>query len=312
MTEPLAHLPWNARALWERLRGVLPGIDVEILARCDSTNTRLIERAREAGGDPEAPITHPGCLDANEPLAATPRGRRGGDVEPRLLVAEYQTQGRGRLGRTWVAQPGASLTFSLALALAPRDWSGLSLAAGLAIAQALEPQPPAGGTPRIVLKWPNDLYLASRGPGGERSARKLGGILVETVNVGRQRMCVVGVGINIAPVTLPPDHEAVACLQELRPGVRAPQALAEVAVPLARALLAFEREGFTPLVPGYARRDWLLEQPLLATTNGNPHGLAGVAEGIDARGALLLRTGGRVERIVSGEVSVRPAARGAA
>ena len=112
-----------------------------MLARADSTNTLLLDRARALAGAPDAVITRPGELDnagaaTTEP---TPLGRRGADVQPCLLVAEQQTRGRGRLGRDWVSSAGASLTFSLALPLAPADWSGLSLAVGLALAEALEP-----------------------------------------------------------------------------------------------------------------------------------------------------------------------------
>jgi BirA family biotin operon repressor/biotin-[acetyl-CoA-carboxylase] ligase len=94
-------------------------------------------------------------------------------------VAEHQTRGRGRLGRGWGRSAGASLTFSLSLPLAPRDWSGLSLAVGVALADALEP-PLDGAVPRIGLKWPNDLWLDRR-PG---SGRKLGGVLIETAGRG--------------------------------------------------------------------------------------------------------------------------------
>ena len=76
---------------------------------------------------------------------------------PCLLVAERQTAGRGRHGRAWHATPDASLTFSLAWPLAPRRLSGLSLAVGVALAEALDPR--AGDALRIGLKWPNDLWL---------------------------------------------------------------------------------------------------------------------------------------------------------
>ncbi len=83
-------LDWGAEALWQQLEPLLPGLTVEVAARVDSTNTRLLDLAR-AGPD-----------------------------APALLVAEAQTAGRGRLGRGWVATPGASLTFSLALPFAPQ------------------------------------------------------------------------------------------------------------------------------------------------------------------------------------------------
>jgi BirA family biotin operon repressor/biotin-[acetyl-CoA-carboxylase] ligase len=292
--QPKAHLHWGAEALWERLLPLLPDLSVEVVARTDSTNTRLIERARAAGGDPEAPITRPGQLDARAAARPTPHGRRTVDLAPVLLVAEQQTRGRGRMGRDWQSSPVDSLTFSLALPLAPADWSGLSLAVGLALAEALDPAD-ATATPRIGLKWPNDLWLIER-PG---AGRKLGGILIETVSVGRHRMCVVGVGLNIRPH----DYEgfSAAFLSEVLPGIDAPGALARVAEPLVRELLRFEREGFAPRVERYARRDVLRGQ-WVTTSAGEA--CTGMAEGVDAGGALLLRAG-ELQRIVSGEVSVR-------
>ncbi len=291
------HLQWGAEALWESLEPLLPGLSVEVLPRCESTNTKLLDRARAFSGDREAPVTRPGDLDALAQAERTPHGRRSGDVSPCLLVAEQQTRGRGRLGRDWVSEAGASLTFSLSLPMAPAQWGGLSLAVGLAVADALDPD----GPPRIGLKWPNDLWLLD-GPG---RGRKLGGILIETLSVGQQRMVVVGVGLNIAP-----QHGAAAaglthgyaCLQELQPGRTAPQALARVAVPLVRALKAFESDGFAPLVPAYTRRDLLLGRAV--SSSGGADNLQGTARGVDAQGALLLDSGG-IHRVLSGEVSVR-------
>jgi BirA family biotin operon repressor/biotin-[acetyl-CoA-carboxylase] ligase len=316
------HLHWGAESLWQTLEPLLPGLSVEVLARVESTNTRLLERARASSGDPDAPITRTGELDAlarAQGLQSSRYGRRQGDISPCLLVAEDQTRGRGRLGRDWVSSPGASLTFSLSLPLAPVQWGGLSLAVGLALADALDPQAAAGGaaTPRIVLKWPNDLWLAE-GPG---RGRKLGGVLIETVSVGQRRMCVVGVGLNVRPQPALVDGLAhgYASLSELQPGITAPQALAQVAQPLVQALLRFQHQGFAPLVPAYNRRDLLRGQPVVAS-GGEPQ--QGVVEGVDETGALRLYQTpaapgadglpatavpgqGEVLRIVSGEVSVR-------
>lgn len=310
------HLHWGAEALWESLQAVLPGVGVEVLARVESTNTRLLERARQAGGAADAPITRPGELDALPRRETTPHGRRAADLSPCLLVAEQQTRGRGRMGRDWVSSPGASLTFSLALPLAPAQWGGLSLAVGLALAEALDPQP-AGAVPRLALKWPNDLWLvdgpwAAAAPGQPRRGRKLGGILIETVSVGDQRLCVVGVGLNVAPQ--PPGQgeglaHGYACLQELQPAMTAPRALAAVAVPLARELRRFERQGLGPRLADYARRDLLQGQPVLTQSGSQP--LAGMADGVDEQGALLLRHQDDVHRVLSGEVSVRLATAGA-
>jgi BirA family biotin operon repressor/biotin-[acetyl-CoA-carboxylase] ligase len=279
------HLHWGAEALWEQLQPVLPGLSVEVVARLDSTNTRLLERARDVGGDPDA------------------------DLAPCLLVAEEQTAGRGRLGRGWVSAPGRSLTFSLALPMATLQWGGLSLAVGVALADALDPLAASPAATCLALKWPNDLWL--RDAAAPAGGRKLGGILIETVAVGTQRMVVVGVGLNVRPReaaasgAATPLHHGYACLQELSPAASAPAALAAVAVPLAQTLKRFEREGFAPFLEAFTRRD-LLRGRGVSVSGGLE--LQGTAEGVDAQGALLVRAGGVCHRVVSGEASVRLAA----
>ena len=286
------HLPWGAQALWQQLTPLLPELSVEVVARLDSTNTELLERLR-----------------------------RQAETQPCLLVAEHQTRGRGRQGKAWLASPGASLTFSLALPMAPTDWSGLSLAVGLAVAETFDPQPP-GGTPRLGIKWPNDLLLmAPAATGGVATGtatttatatsalgRKLGGILIETVQVGAKRMAVVGIGLNVLPR---PDDAAeralswgYACLQELECGLTAPAALARLALPLVRSLQAFERDGFASLRERFAARDVLLGKPVTTTLPDLP---AGTADGVDATGTLWLQVAGQRRPVASGEVSLRPA-----
>jgi BirA family biotin operon repressor/biotin-[acetyl-CoA-carboxylase] ligase len=293
-----ARLPsWDVEALWSRLWEVLPGVSVEVVARCESTNGLLLDRVRESGGWPDQPATVPGVL-VDAPLAAPPLGRRAGDTLPCLLVAEEQTHGRGRQGRTWRSVRGASLTFSLALPLAPADWGGLSLAAGVALADALDP--PDGGAPRIGLKWPNDLWLVD-GPG---RGRKLGGILIETLAVGRLRMAVVGVGLNVAPQAVDEARDERACLHELDPTLSAPQVLHRVAVPLAQALRRHEAEGFGAFAADYARRDLLCGLTVTTSAATVPQGLA---LGVSASGALRVRApDGTVHELSGGEVSVRP------
>jgi BirA family transcriptional regulator, biotin operon repressor / biotin---[acetyl-CoA-carboxylase] ligase len=296
------HLRWGAEALWRELGPLLPGLSIEVVASADSTNTRLLERARIASGRRDGVITTPGQLDSAPGAidTPTPRGRRNDDTHPCLLVAEQQTSGRGRQGRDWRSSPGLSLTFSLAMALRPPSWSGLSLAVGVALADALDPAP-ADASTHIGLKWPNDLWLM----GSPGRGRKLGGVLIETVAVGDRRMTVVGVGLNVQPQPSTADlSSGFACLQELRPGIDAPQALKLVALPLAQTLKRFEREGFAPFVGAYRRRDLLLGQPVSTTFPGVSEG---VAEGIDEHGALRVRSG-EVHTLVSGEVSVRPTA----
>lgn len=304
-------LSWGAHELWERLEPRLPGLSVEVLARVQSTNSALLERARIAPGAQHAAGSAAGPSDEG----AGRVGRRQADMQPCLLVAEHQIAGRGRGGRGWRSARGASLTFSLALPLAPADWSGLSLAVGVALADALQPEAPAADTPRIALKWPNDLWLvpsADQGPPADGSlGRKLGGILIETVPLPRgDRACVVGVGLNVQPLAgVGGMDSGCAGVQEIAPALDAPALLARVAPVLAGALLRFEREGLAPFAAAYAGRDLLRGRVVRAAHGDSSVGVVeGVAEGIDADGALRLRHAAGVALLVGGEVGVRPAA----
>jgi BirA family transcriptional regulator, biotin operon repressor / biotin---[acetyl-CoA-carboxylase] ligase len=269
---------WDAPALERALARELPGLRVDVSAQVDSTNTRLLEAAR------------------------------AGDASPCLLVAEAQTGGRGRQGRRWQSAPGASLTFSLRTTIARDDWSGLSLAVGLALADAIDP---GTGPAAIGLKWPNDLLLASAGDAGVLT-RKLGGILIESIAAGSGwRVAVIGIGLNVAPLVLNELSnelsQGYACAQELRADIDAPRLLAIVAAPLLAALRTFERHGFAPLKQRYAARDLLAGQPVTTTLD---EARAGIAEGVDDDGALWVRAGGVRHRVVGGEVSVRSSAAG--
>ncbi len=277
MTAPIR---WPAEAVWEAVAPLLPGFTVEVLPSIDSTNTELMRRAR------------------------------AGQTEPTLLVAEQQTAGRGRLGRVWQSDVGASLMLSLGLPMVPRDWSGLSLAVGVSVAESLQPTLPPlepGQPPRIGLKWPNDLWLSGD--------RKLGGILVETASfVAPQaaqpatthgtaaRYVVVGIGINVLPrsgegMSMPPG-----CLQDVEPGLDAPAALLRIVPPLVAMLQGFDACGFAPVQPRFAARDVLQGRPVTLSD-----GQTGTAHGVAEDGALLVHTAQGMQAVTSAEISVRPA-----
>ncbi|NBW24456.1 MAG: biotin--[acetyl-CoA-carboxylase] ligase [Betaproteobacteria bacterium] len=253
---------WPVEDLQRALEPLLAGITMEVMAEVDSTNSELMRRIRQ------------------------------GQHAPLLLVAERQSAGRGRQGRSWLShtdpqgQPHAhaSLTFSLGLPLQRNDLSGLSLAVGVALADALHPA--------IGLKWPNDLWW---------DGRKLGGILIETANQGAHRFVVIGAGLNLSP---PPGNDLrnpAAGLQQLLPDLDAPALLTHVVRPLVQALVRFEAGGFAPVQAAFAKRDVLLGKPLDCSD-----GRSGTGAGVDARGALLLHTAHGLETVVSDEVSVRP------
>ncbi|GAB2741368.1 hypothetical protein GCM10027019_21490 [Melaminivora jejuensis] len=271
---------WPAEDIWQQVEPLLPGFCVEVLASVDSTSSELMRRAR------------------------------AGRTEPTLLVAETQTAGRGRLGRSWQTAgvyegTGVvpALTFSLGLMLAPRDWSGLSLAVGVSVAESLEPLP---GAPRIRLKWPNDLWLAD--------GRKLGGILVETASfatgpqtASQPRYVVIGIGLNVLPVLAPDLTNTPACLRELDAALSAPRALQRITAPLVQALLGFAEHGFAPFQPRFARRDVLAGRAVTLSD-----GRGGTAHGVTDDGALLVHTADGMQAITTADISVRPQAGAAA
>jgi len=286
-------LHWGAEALWQQLLPLLPGLSVEVVERTSSTNTALLERARV--------LTRPDPDNADvlvhRSVESAAFGRRAADVQPCLLVAENQTGGRGRQGRSWQSAAGASLTFSLSLALDSADWSGLSLAVGVAIAEALDP-PRGDAPPRLWLKWPNDLWLMD----GPDAGRKLGGVLIETVAAGPKRLAVIGVGLNVRPLAVADLSSGIASVQELDAQANAPRVLARIAEPLVLALRRFESEGYAGFAAPYRRRDLLLDRPVRTTLPAAPEG---IARGVDERGALRVQTAAGLVAVQSGEVSVR-------
>jgi BirA family transcriptional regulator, biotin operon repressor / biotin---[acetyl-CoA-carboxylase] ligase len=245
---------WPAEAIWEEVSPHLPGFSVEILPTIDSTNSELMRRARA------------GLSDAV------------------LLVAETQSAGRGRLDRQWRSQRGDSLTFSLGLPFAPKDWTGLSLAVGLSLAESLHPQ--------VGLKWPNDLWIE----GG-----KLGGILIEAASTGAHSYVVIGVGLNIRAQAAEGLRTPPAALSDWQPGLCAADALARVAAPLVAAVQTFALTGFAPLRARFHARDVLNGQMVITSD-----GVQGMALGVDDSGALCIETSTGVVSVHSSEVSVRP------
>ena len=313
--EPDAALAWGAHALWQQLVPLLPGLSVEVLRSAPSTNSALLERARVLPEDRRDAAQADDSADVRvrRSVESAAFGRRAADLQPCLLVAEHQSAGRGRQGRTWKSAPGASLTFSLGLPLALADWSGLSLAVGVALCDALDPRPGPGhgrgpeieSALRLGLKWPNDLWLVdARGSAatGTDAGRKLGGILIETVAAGTQRLAIIGIGLNVLPFAAGDTNTGFATLRELDPEASAPAALARIALPLVQALKRFERSGFAGFVAGFDARD-LLRGRVVRTTR--PDVPQGIARGVSAQGGLLVEMPGGTVTVASGEVSVR-------
>lgn len=215
-----------------------------------------------------------------------------------LVVADHQTQGRGRFQRRWVTRPGRALAFSLILQPTQAEMSSLgffSPLGALAISQALEDR--LGLAPQI--KWPNDVLL-------ER--RKVAGILVEAAWLGEQLQgLVIGIGVNIAPDSVPPAGELLFPATSVEEAARRPVAREALFRAILQALFAWRaqmrREEF--------RHAW--EQRLafqdewvrIEAAGGAP--ITGQVAGIDAAGSLLLKNvTGKTVAVAVGDVHLRP------
>ena len=263
----------DAAKLRAAVRGPLRGRvrRIEVFAELPSTNRYLLEAA--------APV--PGLAD--------------------VCLAELQTAGRGRLGRSWHTPFGAGVCLSVAwqFAVVPRELAALTLALGVAARRAVAD---LTGT-AIDLKWPNDLV---------HEDRKLGGILVE-VGAEAPTGCrvVAGLGLNVAfPV------EALATVSDWERGATdlsvvmngAPPLRTELALELiesfADVLGSYAATGFAPYRDEWRSADCLKGRPVQIKSSS---GLSlGIAAGIEDDGALLVvAADGRRCRVISGDVSVR-------
>ena len=216
-----------------------------------------------------------------------------------IVMAETQTAGRGRRGRTWLSPPGLNIYLSCLKRFDAgfAALSGLSLATGVIVLRALH----ALGIHGPRLKWPNDV-LADGG--------KLAGILVE-LSGEYQGPCaaVIGIGLNLRLTDALREQagQPVCDLAALAHGVPPDRNRAAAALigSLVEGLEQFERDGFAAFVEDYAEHDALRGIPLRVSS---PSGeLDGIGAGIDARGALQLQTAQGVHGIDSADVTVRRA-----
>ncbi|HWJ04483.1 MAG TPA: biotin--[acetyl-CoA-carboxylase] ligase [Steroidobacteraceae bacterium] len=222
---------------------------------------------------------------------------------PRLLFAEWQTAGRGRRGRAWLAPFGSGLTFSIAWTFAemPSELSALSLAMGVCVVTALRE---LGGAD-VELKWPNDIV---------HRHRKLGGLLLQLRSEAGGPACVVaGLGLNLhLPAAA---REALDALPDVTPvtdlaaacGGSAPArnvVAARVAGRMLEGLERFARDGFAPFAADWARFDSLRDAPVTVLRHDGR--VDGTARGADREGALVVETAaGTVQRVHAGDVSLR-------
>jgi BirA family biotin operon repressor/biotin-[acetyl-CoA-carboxylase] ligase len=230
-----------------------------------------------------------------------------------VLLAERQTDGRGRRGRGWASPLAANLYLSLARGFEGglSRLGGLSLVAGVAAAEALR----ALGLGDVRLKWPNDLVIvegqragSSRGQG--QVLRKLGGLLVEGggEHAGPVR-AVIGLGLNVRmpaaqgrAIDQPWVDLATLARDNLPPRNAIAAALLAALLP---ALERFDRDGLPGFLPRHGELDALAGRAIVL--HGGDGDRAGTALGLAPDGALRVRLeDGQVRAFHAGEVSVRP------
>ena len=216
----------------------------------------------------------------------------------RAWLAERQTAGRGRRGRAWATPLAAQVALSLSRRFdgGVAALQGLSLAVGVAAAEALH----GLGFTSVGLKWPNDLLAGGR---------KLGGILVELRgDAAGPLQVVVGLGINVCmPAAAGRGIDQAWCdLAGLSPAPPPREAVCAALLDALLPLLArFEREGLAPWLEAWRRHDLLAGRAVRLAEGANV--LEGVALGIDADGALRLRTEHGERLCHAGEASLRAA-----
>jgi BirA family transcriptional regulator, biotin operon repressor / biotin---[acetyl-CoA-carboxylase] ligase len=208
------------------------------------------------------------------------------------FLANAQTRGRGRLGRTWHSPPDENLyaSFLLRPSLDPKRASLVTLASGLAVADTLEPLVPHA---RITLKWPNDVLIDDR---------KVAGILSEARLSGEDAWIVVGIGINVHTRAFPADLAARATSLALSGATTVDRSdlFVAVASALSARLDTLRTGASSTLVESFAARDALAGRPI--AVDGAP----AIAIGIARDGALRIRHPDGTESFcIAGDVQLR-------
>ncbi len=220
------------------------------------------------------------------------RRLRGGATGNRFLAAASQSAGRGRRGHRWISPPGAGLYVSLVRELPlPLDRiQALGPVVALAVRTGIGDSEVYG----LSVKWPNDLLSGNR---------KLGGILVENHGADEQRHVVIGVGLNLRfppelmrQIDQPAVDIASICQDDMNWGGLLPALLAR----LLEYIAVFTEGGFAGFQREWNRHDRYFQQDVVVRAGADRH--IGRCAGVDESGALLLRTAGGMQRLVSGAI----------
>ena len=213
-----------------------------------------------------------------------------------MAIAEWQTHGRGRRGRTWLAPLGNGLAFSLLWRSGrpAAELSGLSLAVGVSLVGALN----GLGLMQAKVKWPNDIIV---------DGAKLAGVLIElSGDMLGPSAAVIGVGINLHGGDELSQFvgQAVTDISSHLDQVNRNEVFVTLLTALDEGLARFEHAGFAAF-----REEWNIchafHECTVDVLIGQGERITGLAKGVDELGALLLETQGGLRRFHSGEVSLR-------
>ena len=208
-------------------------------------------------------------------------------------LAEFQSSGRGRRGRTWVSPYGANVYLSR-FSVSPTALNGLGLVSGVAIARALR----QAGLQNIGLKWPNDVIW---------QGRKLAGTLLEMSGESNGPINVVfGIGLNVRMPTKAGRHIDQAWVDmetALGKSVSRNNLAGLLLQHLLMALQQFEAKGLAPFIIEWQLWDLVTGKTIRLKLPNET--ITGIAKGIDHNGCLLLQCRGTISSYMAGEVSVR-------
>ena len=217
------------------------------------------------------------------------------------VAAHVQTKGKGRRGRTWVSQLGASLTFSLLwrFSCGAAGLSGLSLAVGVALIRAFN----SLGVNNVQLKWPNDVLVTNK-----NTPKKLAGILIELQgDLEGPSAAVIGVGVNLSlpkNVLESIDQPATDLISVSEKSINQSELLGVILMHLADILSAFENQGFIGLRDEWLRYHAYQNKPVrMLLPNGTD--VQGVVKSVADDGILLVETALGLQRFSAGEISLR-------
>jgi BirA family biotin operon repressor/biotin-[acetyl-CoA-carboxylase] ligase len=234
--------------------------------------------------------------EADSTNAEATRRALAGERGPLWVLADRQTTGRGRSGRTWVSEPGNLYASLLIEATCPPNKAGqLSLVAGVATIDAIRRAGLLG--PALRLKWPNDILIGTA---------KAGGILVESSAQGEDRFAVIGIGLNLA--SAPPGLEKSATFLAAHGLTLSPvETLCFLAQTMDLWLKTWnEGDGFAGVRAGWLERAGAIGEPLTVHAVEGP--VEGRFAGLDEEGALVIAgPDGSIRRFSYGDVTLEAA-----